>query len=110
METGSSITPVTTTENDDLSQPTPSDNPHNISPDQMGSETIRPHSTVTIPSNTIPLYSQNVNGIFDWEGTGLDKTFHAMRTIGENIFTLQETHGDKLNFNLNAKGTIHRSS
>ena len=43
------------------------------------------------------IYCQNVNGIFDIDGTGLDEAFHTMRSLRANIFTFNETHGDDLN-------------
>ena len=43
------------------------------------------------------IYCQNVNGIFDENGTGLDEAFHTMRSLHANIFTFNETHGDDLN-------------
>ena len=58
--------------------------------------------------NTFRIYSQNVNGIIDRRGSGIDEAFHAVRSIGASIFTFQETHGDKLN--LHTKGIIRRST
>ena len=77
-----------------------------IAPDTPWGDT-RP----TLPDDnttTIRLYSQNVNGIFDRNGGGLDEAFHAIRTIGANIFTFQETHSDKLNLHTN--GIIRKSA
>ena len=43
----------------------------------------------------IRLYCQNVNGIFDREGIGLDSTFKEIKQAGAYIFTFNETHGDE---------------
>ena len=53
-------------------------------------------------TSTLRIYSQNMNGIFDPDGTGLDEAFHAVRTIGSTIFMFQETHGNKLNLKSNS--------
>lgn len=45
----------------------------------------------------IRLYCQNVNGIFDREGIGLDGTFKEIKQAGADIFTFNETHGDESN-------------
>ena len=45
----------------------------------------------------VRLYCQNVNGIFDREGIGLDKTFQEIKQAGADIFTFNETHGDESN-------------
>ena len=59
-------------------------------------------------NETLRLYSQNVNGIFDRNGRGIDGAFHALHTLGASIFTFQETHGDKLNLHTN--GIIRQSA
>ena len=48
-------------------------------------------------NDILRLYCQNVNGIFDQHGIGLDDAFHTMRTLGADIFTFNETHGDDTN-------------
>ena len=45
----------------------------------------------------VRLYCQNVNGIFDREGIGLDTTFKEIKQAGADIFTFNETHGDESN-------------
>ena len=45
----------------------------------------------------IRLYCQNVNGIFDREGIGLDTAFEEIKQVGADIFTFNETHGDESN-------------
>lgn len=45
----------------------------------------------------IRLYCQNVNGIFDRDGIGLDMAFREVKQAGADIFTFNETHGDELN-------------
>ena len=45
----------------------------------------------------VRLYCQNVNGIFDREGIGLDATFKEIKQAGADIFTFNETHGDESN-------------
>jgi hypothetical protein len=45
----------------------------------------------------VRLYCQNVNGIFDREGIGLDTTFREIKQAGADIFTFNETHGDESN-------------
>ena len=59
-------------------------------------------------TSTLRIYSQNLNGIYDRDGTGLDEAFHAIRTTGSTIFTFQETHGDKLN--LKSNGIMRKSA
>jgi hypothetical protein len=43
------------------------------------------------------VYCQNVSGIFDREGIGLDSAFNEIKQAGADIFTFNETHGDELN-------------
>ena len=50
-----------------------------------------------VHSDILRLYCQNVNGIFDQNGIGLDEAFQTMRTLGADIFTFNETHGDDTN-------------
>ena len=45
----------------------------------------------------VRLYCQNVNGIYDREGIGLDTAFLEMKQVGADIFTFNETHGDESN-------------
>jgi hypothetical protein len=45
----------------------------------------------------IRLYCQNVCGIFDREGIGLDSAFREIKQAGADIFTFNETHGDESN-------------
>jgi hypothetical protein len=48
--------------------------------------------------NDIPyvrVYCQNVSRMFDREGIGLDSAFNEIIQVGADIFTLNETHGDK---------------
>ena len=47
---------------------------------------------LTNQNDILRLYCQNVNGIFDYDGMGLDDAFHTMWTLGANIFTLNKTH------------------
>ena len=56
---------------------------------------------------TMRLYCQNVNGIYDIDGLGLNETFHHMRTTKAHIFTLNETHGDDTN--PDARAVLRRS-
>jgi hypothetical protein len=52
---------------------------------------------VAIDNDTpyIRMYCQNVNGIFDREGIGLDAAFKEIKQAGADIFTFNETHGDE---------------
>jgi hypothetical protein len=43
----------------------------------------------------IQIYCQNVSGIFDREGIGLDSAFNKIKQAGADIFTFNETHGDE---------------
>ena len=45
----------------------------------------------------VRVYCQNVNGIFDREGIGLDAAFREIKQTGADIFTFNETHGDESN-------------
>jgi len=45
----------------------------------------------------VRLYCQNVNGIFDRDGIGLDLAFREIKQAGADIFTFNETHGDDSN-------------
>jgi hypothetical protein len=45
----------------------------------------------------VRVYCQNVSGIFDREGIGLDSAFKEIKQAGADIFTFNETHGDKSN-------------
>jgi hypothetical protein len=45
----------------------------------------------------IRVYCQNVSGIFDREGIGLDSAFNEIKQASADIFTFNETHGDKSN-------------
>jgi hypothetical protein len=45
----------------------------------------------------IRVYCQNVSGIFDRDGIGLDSAFKEIKQASADIFTFNETHGDKLN-------------
>ena len=57
--------------------------------------------------DTLRVYCQNVNGIFDTDGRGLDEAFHHMRTTKANVFTFNETHGDDTN--PEARNVLRRS-
>lgn len=59
-------------------------------------------------SGVIRLYSQNLNGIFDREGLGLDEAFHTMRSSNVDIFAFTETHGD--NNNAKSKFVMNKST
>jgi hypothetical protein len=52
---------------------------------------------VVIDNDTlyVHVYCQNVCGIFDREGIGLDTAFQEIKQAGADIFTFNETHGDK---------------
>jgi hypothetical protein len=41
----------------------------------------------------VRIYCQNVSGIFDREGIGLDSAFNEIKQAGADIFTFNETHG-----------------
>jgi hypothetical protein len=43
------------------------------------------------------VYCQNVSGIYDRDGIGLDPTFKEIKQVGADIFTFNEIQGDKLN-------------
>jgi hypothetical protein len=45
----------------------------------------------------VRLYCQNVSGIFDRDGLGLDSAFKEIKEAGADIFTFNETHGDESN-------------
>jgi hypothetical protein len=45
----------------------------------------------------VRVYCQNVCGIFDREGIGLDSAFKEVKQAGADIFTFNETHGDESN-------------
>ena len=57
--------------------------------------------------DTLRVYCQNVNGIFDRDGLGLDEAFHHMRTTKAHVFTFNETHGDDTN--PEARNVLRRS-
>jgi hypothetical protein len=43
----------------------------------------------------VRIYCQNVSGIFDREGIGLDSAFKEIKQAGADIFTFNETHRDE---------------
>jgi hypothetical protein len=43
----------------------------------------------------VRIYCQNVSGIFDRDGIGLDSAFKEIKQAGADNFTFNETHGDK---------------
>jgi hypothetical protein len=43
----------------------------------------------------VRIYCQNVSGIFDREGIGLDSALKEIKQAGADIFTFNETHGNK---------------
>jgi hypothetical protein len=45
----------------------------------------------------VRVYCQNVCGIFDREGIGLESAFKEIKQAGADIFTFNETHGDESN-------------
>jgi hypothetical protein len=45
----------------------------------------------------VRIYCQNVSGIFDRDGIGLDSAFKEIKQAGADIFTFNETHGDESN-------------
>jgi hypothetical protein len=45
----------------------------------------------------VRVYCQNVSGIFDRDGIGLDSAFKEIKQAGADIFTFNETHGDESN-------------
>ncbi|OEU09351.1 hypothetical protein FRACYDRAFT_248200 [Fragilariopsis cylindrus CCMP1102] len=45
----------------------------------------------------IRVYCQNVCGIYDRDGIGLDSAFKEIKHAGADIFTFNETHGDESN-------------
>ncbi|OEU19894.1 hypothetical protein FRACYDRAFT_235957 [Fragilariopsis cylindrus CCMP1102] len=45
----------------------------------------------------VRVYCQNVCGIYDRDGIGLDSAFNEMKKAGADIFTFNETHGDESN-------------
>jgi hypothetical protein len=45
----------------------------------------------------VRIYCQNVSGIYDRDGIGLDSTFKEIKQAGADIFTFNETHGDESN-------------
>ena len=47
--------------------------------------------------DTLRVYCQNVNGIYDSDGLKLNEAFHYMRTVKASVFTFNETHGDDKN-------------
>jgi hypothetical protein len=53
----------------------------------------------------IRVYCQNVSGIFDREGIGLDSAFNEIKQASADIFTFNETHGDELSATARKKGT-----
>jgi hypothetical protein len=52
---------------------------------------------VVIDDNTpyVRVYCQNICGIYDRKGIGLDVAFQAIKQVGADIFTFNETHGDE---------------
>ena len=52
------------------------------------------------------IYCQNINRIFDQDGTKLDEAFYTMQSTGASIFTFNETHGD--NLNLKTKNVLRK--
>ena len=58
------------------------------------------HICDEMPMNDTPyirVYCQNVCGIYDRDGIGLDSAFNEMKQAGADIFTFNETHGDESN-------------
>ena len=92
--------------NDDTSRPPATNEAETISPNTPWGDLRTPLTDTD--ATTLRVYSQNLNGIFDYDGSGLDEAFHAVRTIGSSIFTFQETHGDKLN--LKSNGIMQKSA
>ena len=45
----------------------------------------------------VRVYCQNVCGVFDREGIGLESAFKEIKQAGADIFTFNETHGDESN-------------
>jgi hypothetical protein len=45
----------------------------------------------------VRIYCQNVCGVFDRDGIGLDSAFKEIKQAGADIFTFNETHGDESN-------------
>jgi hypothetical protein len=45
----------------------------------------------------VRVYCQNVCGIYDRDGVGLDSAFNEVKRAGADIFTFNETHGDESN-------------
>jgi hypothetical protein len=45
----------------------------------------------------VRVYCQNVSGIFDRDGIGLDSAFKEIKQAGADIFMFNETHGDESN-------------
>jgi hypothetical protein len=54
---------------------------------------------IAVDNNTpyVRVYCQNVSGIFDRDGIGLDSAFKEIKQAGADIFTFNETHGDESN-------------
>ena len=92
--------------NNDSENNTNTTNENNIQPDDPWGHQRTP--LTDDDTSILRIYSQNLNGIFDRDGKGLDEAFHAVRTTGATIFTFQETHGDKLN--LHNKSILRRST
>jgi hypothetical protein len=42
------------------------------------------------------VYWQNVSGIFDRDGIGLDSAFKEIKQTGADIFMYNKTHGDEM--------------
>jgi hypothetical protein len=52
---------------------------------------------IALDNDTPYMYCQNVSGIFDRDGIGLDSAFKEIKQASADIFTFNGTHGDKLN-------------
>jgi hypothetical protein len=66
-----------------------------VTQDNIPFGNVSDHIAVDDDTPYVRIYCQNVSGIFDREGIGLDSAFKEIKQAGADIFTFNETHGDE---------------
>jgi hypothetical protein len=88
-------TPTTTTPTTTLQPTTP--NKMKITQENLPFGHICDDIAIGNDTPYVRVYCQNVCGIYDRDGIGLDSAFNEMKQAGADIFTFNETHGDESN-------------
>ena len=88
-------TPTTTTPTTTLQPTTP--NKMKITQENLPFGHICDDIAIGNDTPYVRVYCQNVCGIYDRDGIGLDSAFNEMKKAGADIFTFNETHGDESN-------------